>query len=73
MSVVVEHVDEAPEREQAEVAGQHREVEQRADVADHRHAQRQQRERAHREGDEVEVGEVGGIELLHADVVVRAC
>ena len=67
----VELVNEARQREEREVEGHHREIDQRAHVAHRRHPQGQDEEHTERERNPVEVRERGAVERRHADVVVE--
>ena len=71
VTVAVEPISEAAERERAEIQEQHREIDQGDDPADHGGAQRQEREHADREREHLHLEEVRLRDRLHADVVIQ--
>jgi hypothetical protein len=62
---------ERPEGEQPEVEEQDHHVHQVSHVPEHRRAQQEQPQRPHHEGDPLELGEGGGVQVVHPDVVVE--
>ncbi|MCZ7619173.1 MAG: hypothetical protein M5U32_13005 [Myxococcota bacterium] len=71
VSVLIQLEHESARGKDREVERQGGQIDERTNIPDHRHTQRQQHERADRERDPGQIGELRPIEPLHPDVVVQ--
>src|ERR1035437_1144182 len=71
VSVAPELVAERPERERAEIAEEDEDVDEVRDLPEDRGPQEEQPHDADHEGNPLELGEVGRLDVLHPDVVVQ--